>query len=133
MGIINPKHDKHSTYYGIYYCIQHDSGLASEKPQLISGWYSTPEEALDVLKKQYDNGKKKRHDNDFYGHHYTYWYEIYAWNDEVGESPGFYDMSDYVNELLDSGEWYNLSKEQKQLIAACSPVHTQFKLLFEKK
>ena len=133
MGFINKKEvGKYQTYYGIYAKKQHDLG-DEEKPILVCGWFTDIEEAKERLKKKYHNGEKLRNDNNVYGYHYTYWYEIYAFNDDLGFSPGFYDMNDYINDLLENGEWNKLTNEQKQILVQCSPYHTKLRLLLENK
>ena len=127
------KYDEYQTYYGIYEIKKHDICSSEDKPILREGWFNTEQEAKECLDKYYNGGNKKRYDNDFYGWHYDYWYVIYAWNDSLGHSPGFYDMNDYVKDLIDSGEWYNMTKEQRSIITACSPMSAQLRILFERK
>ncbi|MBP5723365.1 MAG: hypothetical protein J6X18_07310 [Bacteroidales bacterium] len=116
------------TKYGIFQIKKHDYGWC-EKPSLSWGWFNTIEEAQDHLKNYYHNGEKRRQDNDFYGYHYTYWYEIYASDSE--HPIQFYDMDDYVRDLVD-GEghlWDTMTDEQKEMLVSMSPPATKFWLI----
>jgi len=123
---------KYDTYYGIFEVKKHDIDSSESKPELARGWFDTPEEAQQCLDEFYNGGEWKRYDNDFYGWHYSYHYVIYAMNDGYGKNR-FYDMDDYVRDMLKSGDWDKLSAEQKSMIASVSPVHTKFRLLLEGK
>ncbi|MBP5724379.1 MAG: hypothetical protein J6X18_12510 [Bacteroidales bacterium] len=118
--------------YGIFEIVEHDSGRR-EKPSLHRGWFNTIEEAEEVLKDGYYNGEKQRFDNDFYGIHYTYWDEIYASDTE--HPIQFYDMDDYVRELVDgkTHSWNLLSDEQKEMVIKASPLETKFWLALKGK
>lgn len=111
--------------YGIYQIKEHDY-VGRETPHLSWGWFDTCEDAQNYLERWYHNGEKQRYDNDFYGHHYAYWYEIYASDTE--HPLYFYDMDDYVRDLVNGEEhiWDTLTNEQKDLICWACPLHTKF-------
>lgn len=118
--------------YGIFQLKEHDSGWR-EKPSLSWGWFDTIEEAQYQLKKWYHNGEKQRQDNNFYGWHYTYWYEIYASDTE--HPIQFYDMDDYVRKLVNGEEhkWDVLTNEEKDMILGATPLNTKFWLALNGK
>jgi hypothetical protein len=122
---------QYDTVYGIFEIKVHDH-CGQTTPELCRGWFDDPNEALECLHKWYnDENNKKRYDNDFYGYHYTYWHVIYA--RRCDDSPVFYDMGDYVKDLIDSGEWDKLSDEQKSIIVNGSDFRAKLRLLFEGK
>lgn len=112
--------------FGIYSIKEHDHcGLT--KPLLHEGYFNTYEEAKAQLDKLYHGGKKQRYDNDFYGYHYWYWDAIYA------EPTYFYDMDDYVRDLVESGEWEKMTDEQRKIITSHSLAHTLLWLKLKNK
>ena len=118
------------TKYGIFRLKKHDY-QEQDKPVIARGWFDSPEEAKECLEKYYFNGDYQRYDNDVYGYHYYYWYEIYAF--DTDNPMQFYDMDDYVRDLVCSGEWYKLSEEQRKTIKTFCRAHTLMWLAFHKK
>ena len=118
------------TKYAIYQIKEHDT-IGRTKPILHCGFFNSEEEAIKELRKYYNNGEKKRYDNDFYGWHYWYWDEIYAIDTE--RPIEFYDMDDYIRDLVMKGEWDKLAAEQKDIILRSSPLHSKLYLALKGK
>ena len=106
------------TKYQIHRFIKYASKGNWQYDGYLSGEY-TYNEAQEILKKYHHNGEVQYCKESLCSGEHWWKDVIYAVDHEIGFH-GIYTMSDYLKDLFKSGEWNNLTDEQKSIILACS-------------